>query len=219
MRTGRLFAGLLALACCWLDSGVAQTAPQIRVMALFPGKAMVSVDGVNRLLTLDEPSPEGLRLISADSTEAVIELHGQRERYRLGNHISGTFAQPELREVRILGNSQGAFVTQGSINGQPVRFMVDTGATVVAMSSVQADRLGIAYYEDGKPQQVRTASDLVWGYAVVLDRVRVGPIEQRRVKGVVIEGDAPAMVLLGMAFLSQVSMENKGSLLILQDKY
>lgn len=208
---------LLALAC-GLSLGVAQAAPQIRVMALFPGKAMVSVDGVNRLLTLEQPSPEGLRLISATSREAVIEVEGQAGSYRLGDHIGGNFAKPEFAEARILRNSDGAFVTQGRINGSSVELMIDTGATAVAMSSVQAERLGIPY-EDGIAEGVHTASGIVRGYRVILDRVKVGAIEQRNVRAVVIEGPHPPMVLLGMTFLSEVRIEDKGALMILRDKY
>lgn len=187
-------------------------------MALFPGKAMVSVDGVNRLLTLEQPSPEGLRLISATSREAVIEVEGQAGSYRLGDHIGGNFAKPEFAEARILRNSDGAFVTQGRINGSSVELMIDTGATAVAMSSVQAERLGIPY-EDGIAEGVHTASGIVRGYRVILDRVKVGAIEQRNVRAVVIEGPHPPMVLLGMTFLSEVRIEDKGALMILRDKY
>ena len=218
MSIRKCWFACLALACCWLSLEVVQAAPQIRVMALFPGKAMVSVDGVNRLLTLDQPSPEGLQLISATSREAVIEVAGQRKSYRLGDHIGGNFAKPEFAEARILRNSNGAFVTKGRINGESVDFMVDTGATAVAMSAIQAERLDVAY-EDGKPEGVQTASGVVRGYRVVLDRVKVGAIEQRNVRAVVIEGQHPAMVLLGMTFLSQVRMEDKGNLMILRDKY
>jgi len=209
---------LLALAFCGLGMDAVQGGPQIRVMALFPGKAMVSVDGVNRLLTLGQPSPEGLRLISADSRAAVIEVDGQADSYRLGNHIGGNFAKPPFAEARILRNNQGAFVTKGRINGEPVEVMVDTGATVVAMSSLQADRLGISY-ENGRAEAVSTASGLVRGYRVVLDQVKVGGIEQRNVRAVVIEGEHPVMVLLGMTFLSQVRMQDKGNLMILQGRY
>lgn len=205
------------LACC-LSVGVVRAGPQIRVMALFPGKAMVSVDGVNRLLSLEQPSPEGLRLISATSREAVIEVDGEAARYRLGDHIGGNFAKPELAEARILRNSDGAFVTKGRINGASVDVMIDTGATMVAMSSVQADHLGVAY-ENGTAEGVHTASGVVRGYRVVLDRVKVGAIEQRNVRAVVIEGRHPTMVLLGMTFLTQVRMEDKGNLMILKDKY
>jgi aspartyl protease family protein len=96
--------------------------------------------------------------------------------------------------------------------------MVDTGATVVAMSSLQADRLGISY-ENGRAEAVSTASGLVRGYRVVLDQVKVGGIEQRNVRAVVIEGEHPVMVLLGMTFLSQVRMQDKGNLMILQGRY
>ena len=192
-------AGLLLLA-----AGVVQAEPNIRVLALFPGKAMLSVDGSNQLLAEGETGPRGIRLISASSKQAVIEIDGRREEYGLGDHIGGGYAAPELAEARILRNNQGAFIADGSINGRRVRMMVDTGATVVALNTADAQRLGIDFEGDGRPSMVTTASGTVPAYALNLDRVRIGNIEQRNVQAVVMSGRHPPLVLLGQTFLSRV---------------
>ncbi|WP_245832011.1 retropepsin-like aspartic protease family protein [Solemya velesiana gill symbiont] len=188
-------------------------------MALFPGKAMLNIDGNNRLMKVGQSSPEGVKLISADSNEAVIEVDGKRDTYTLGSVVGGNFAKPETREVKISHSPNGAFMTTGTINGRLVDMMVDTGATVVAMSEVEAKRLGIPYRLKGKPAGVSTASGFTQAYAVMLDRVKVGEIQRQNVEAMVIKGSSPIHVLLGMSFLKQVEMENQGSMLLLRSKY
>jgi aspartyl protease family protein len=191
---------------------------QIRVMALFPNKAMVSVDGTNRLLAVGSPSPEGLLLITADSQEAVIELDGRQQSYPLGSHIQTNFARPESLEARIWRIDSGSYTTVGSINGRTAKMLVDTGATSVSMNAVQARRLGIRYRSEGKEVAVNTVAGKVRGYAVKLDRVRVGRIELKDIDAIVIDGENPPDVLLGMTFLNQVSMRNQGELLTLRSR-
>ena len=125
---GIVFVLLLA----GFPAGSAMAVEQITVEALFPGRAMVNVDGQRRLLKLNKPSPEGLLLISADSREAVIELDGERQTYPLGSHVSTRYNQPELVSAKIWRDQSGGYTTVGSINGRTVNFLVDTGASAVA---------------------------------------------------------------------------------------
>ena len=113
----------------------------------------------------------------------------------------------------------GHFITHGSINGQNVQFMVDTGATSVAMNAFQARRLGIDFLVTGTEVRANTASANVKAYRVRLDRVKVGDIELNGVDGLVLEGGFPTDVLLGMSWLSRVRMEDQGSTLVLERKY
>ncbi len=215
----RLISRILIALCLGAGCTHAVRAQEIRVLALFPGKAMISIDGVNRVLTTEKPSPEGVRLISADSRKAVIEVAGKRDTYVLGTQISGTYKETRQPEVRILRNRLGHFSTSGSINGTRVDLLVDTGATVVAMSSVDADRLGIRYRDGGKPAAVTTAAGVIRGYAITLDRLSVGDIELPNVGAVVLEGADPPQVLLGMSFLSRIKMEDRGDVLVLKQKF
>ena len=192
---------------------------RITVEALFSNKAMVTIDGTRRLLKLDQPSPEGVVLIDADSREAVIEVDGERQIYRLGSHVSSQFSKPETITARIQRDLSNSYSTVGSINGRNVRFLVDTGASAVAMNSGVAKRLGISYKLNGKRITVSTASGMTPAYEVELDRVQVGDIRLNRVRGFVIEGESPRRVLLGMSFLSRVKMEDQGAVLLLHSKY
>ncbi|MCP4996608.1 MAG: TIGR02281 family clan AA aspartic protease [Gammaproteobacteria bacterium] len=190
----------------------------IRVMALFTGKAMVEVDGKNRLLKTGKVSPEGLLLISADSSEAVIEVNGERKSYRIGARYGGSFTTDVKREVRIPRDNRGGYTTVGSINGRTVDMLLDTGASSVAMSSNEAKRLGLQYWLKGKKTTVSTASGYARGYSIVLDRVQVGAIRLNKVQAIVVEGSSPRQVLLGMSFLNQVEMVNSGNVMLLRSK-
>jgi aspartyl protease family protein len=191
----------------------------IRVMALFPNKAMVEIDGSSRLLKVGKRSPEGVLLISADSSEAVIEVNGEQKNYQVGARYGGNFSTGKKREVRILRNNRGDYTTVGTINGRNVKMLLDTGATSVAMSSVEAKRLGIQYWLSGQRIMVSTASGMAKAYAITLDRVQVGSIGMSNVKATVVEGGSPQEVLLGMSFLNQVEMINSGNVMLLRSKF
>ena len=192
---------------------------QITVEALFSGQAMVKVDGQRRLLKIDKPSPEGLLLISADSRQAVIEVDGKRQTYPLGAHVSTQYAEPEVITAKIWRDQSGSYTTVGSINGLTVNFLVDTGASAVAMDTIDAKRLGIQYKLDGDPIYVSTANGRAPAYEVELDRVQVGDITLHQVRGFVIEGAGSGRVLLGMSFLNRVKMEDQGTVLLLHQTF
>jgi len=135
---------------------------------------------------------------------------------RPGGVVSATFEQSRKREVRILRDNSGAYLTSGMINGRTVTLLVDTGASSVALNEAVARRLGIDYIRDGTLINVRTASGIVDGYVVNLDRVRLGEIELRNVTGNVVMGDGPPHVLLGMSFLNRLQLENRGNVLVLR---
>ncbi len=215
IRTGYL----AFIALMLFFSSAVLAVEQILVLALFPGKAMVEVDGHRRVLEVGHASPEGVLLISADAEEAVLEVNGQRDSYTLGQRITGSFHAPERREVRILRDANGGYTIVGNINGHMVNMLVDTGATTIAISEPEAKRLGIPYRLKGERKMVNTASGTAPGYAVTLDRVQVGPITLRQIPAMVLEGNSPQYVLLGMTFLSHVEIENVSNVMILRAKY
>jgi aspartyl protease family protein len=191
----------------------------VRVKGLFPNKAMVEIDGQTRVLKVGKTSPEGVTLISADSKEAVIEVNGERQTYTMDTQIGGALTVPEKIEVRIPRGVAGDYSTVGSINGRTVDMLVDTGASTVAMSETEAKRLGIPYWLKGEKAAVQTASGFARAYGVTLKEVRVGDITLRQVRAVVVEGNSPPTVLLGMSFLSRVEMENVGNVMVLRTKF
>ncbi|GMQ76460.1 MAG: TIGR02281 family clan AA aspartic protease [Gammaproteobacteria bacterium] len=192
---------------------------KITVVGLFKDTAIVVIDGTRRLLRSGDVSPEGVTLISATSTEAVLEIDGEQKRYALGGQISGSYARPEQATVRIWPTPDRMYAVLGSINGYPVDFIVDTGATLVSLSARQARRLGIDYRVVGTPGQSSTASGIDKIYVINLDRVKVGDIELRNVQGAVHDGDFPPATLLGMSFLGRLNIRQDGQVLELRKKY
>jgi aspartyl protease family protein len=192
---------------------------QIYVEALFSDRAMVMVDGKRRLLKRNKPSPEGLLLISASSKEAVIEYEGKRQTYPLGSRVSTNFSKPKQVSAKIYRDQGGSYTTVGTINGRTVNFLVDTGASAVAMYRSDAQRLGIQYRLEGAQMYVNTANGTAPAYEITLDRVQVGDIVLRQVRGFVIESTGSGHLLLGMSFLNRVKMEDQGAVLMLHRKF
>ncbi|MGH8533327.1 MAG: retropepsin-like aspartic protease family protein [Gammaproteobacteria bacterium] len=190
------------------------------VVGLFKDKAILDINGKQRLLAAGHQAPEGITLISANSKEAVIEVAGKRGIYALGNRIGSQFASPTAgATVQISPNYMGMYNVGGAINGFAVSFMVDTGATQVAMNKHLARRLGIDYRLIGNEGVSSTASGIVKSFGVTLKKVRVGDIELMDVPATVIDGDFPTETLLGMSFLSRVDMDRKGRLMVLRKKW
>ncbi|MGH8520094.1 MAG: retropepsin-like aspartic protease family protein [Gammaproteobacteria bacterium] len=189
------------------------------VVGLFKDKAILDINGKQRLLAAGHQAPEGITLISANSKEAVIEVEGKRGTYALGNRIGSQFAAATAgAAVRISPNPMGMYNVGGAINGYAVSFMVDTGATQVAMNKHLARRLGIDYRLIGTEGASSTASGIVKSFGVTLKKVRVGDIELMDVPATVIDGDFPTETLLGMSFLSRVDMDREGRLMVLRKK-
>ncbi|MDP1538200.1 MAG: TIGR02281 family clan AA aspartic protease [Burkholderiales bacterium] len=199
-------------------------AADISVTALFGGKAQLVIDGGKpRMLSAGQTSPEGVRLISADSNGAVIEFQGRRRTLALGSgyRVSGVGIASDTgtgASVTLTADTQGHYQTLGQINGGTVQFLVDTGATAIALPSAEARRLGINYLS-GERGYTQTANGRALAYQVKLDTVKVGDITLYAVDAVVLEGDGLKVALLGMSFLNRTEMRRDGQALTLIRRY
>lgn len=200
---------LFSLACLAVEN--------ITVVGLFKDKAIVTIDGKQRVLSTGDTSPEGVRLISANSREAVLEVDGKQDTYHLGEHISTEYSRPAAGEnVTIAPDTMGMYQVNGSINGFQVKFVVDTGASLIAMNKHVAQRIGINYKLEGVESMAETASGYTKNYLVQLDEVRVGDIKLNDVTAAVHDGDFPTVILLGNSFLNRVNLSRQGALLQLE---
>lgn len=208
-------AGCAVLAC---GANVAE-ALDVVVVGLFSGKAVVMVNGgAPRTLSAGQATPEGVRLVRADADSAELEIDGKRQLLRLGGGRYGGGAAGESPSAKLYADGDGHFISDCTINGIRVRFVVDTGATAVAMSSREAVRLGLNY-RNGSRERATTANGTIIVYTVKLDTMRVGGIELHNVDAIVNDGDHPTLVLLGMSFLNRVDMRREGTLLTLTQRY
>ncbi len=197
---------------------LALAVPPVEVLALFNGRAVVRATGAEQMLKVGETSKDGITLLAADANEAEVRYGGRVYRLGLSRHVSSRFREAERQRVAIAPDAFGQYRIRGAINDGFVNFLVDTGASVVAMSRRHAERLGIDYRR-GQRGQVQTAQGITQSHFVVLDQVVVGGITARNVQAAVIDGDYPAEILLGMSFLRQVGMEEQGGVLTLVQKH
>ena len=210
----------LPIALVFLFTAAAVCAgPSVKVLALFPDKAMLEIDGQRKVLAAGATGPGGIRLISANPRVAVVEIDGRREELQLGSAVSATYQAVERREVRILKDPRGGYFVDGLINGQPIRFLVDTGATSIAMSERHAEKLGIQHRVDGRRVGVATASGTASAHRINLKSVSIAGLRLNDIRAVVIDGDSPRYVLLGMNVLTQFEMDQRENLLILRTKF
>jgi len=198
---------------------VAQAAPDVRVVGLFSDRAVVLIDGRQHVLKAGQDGAEGVRLLAADSETALLEIDGREVEARLDGRITARKHTAEVQEVQVWRNSAGMYTTVGSINGLTVSFLVDTGASQVALNADEARRLGIDFRVSGTPIAVGTASGVAHGWAVTLATVKVGSLELRNVGAVVLEGNTPQHVLLGMTYLGRLEIDNDGRMMTLRKKY
>jgi aspartyl protease family protein len=207
-----LSAGLALTSVLWA------VAP-VEVVGLFKNQAVIKAPGgAQRLLKVGQVSPEGVRLLSANTREAVIEYLGERHTLSLSNRVSSGFREAERASVTIPSDQLGQYRVRGAINDHYVNFLVDTGASVVALSSQEATRLGIDYSR-GERGQVQTAQGTTDSFFLILDEVKVAGLKAYNVQAAVIEGAYPVEILLGMSFLRQVSMQEQAGAMVLTQKF
>ena len=218
----RLIKTYSVLVLLFISSAV--YAVDIMVLGLFGNMAIIKVDGKQRKLKVGQTSPEGVKLVEVNSAEAVLRYNKRNQSYRLGTHASfgghNNVAKDSGKEIQTATIHQfnSMFKTTGTINKIPVTFMVDTGASMVAMSVHTARKIGLNYTYKGKPGYAGTASGTARIYTINLDRIKVGNIVLHNVEGAVIEGKYAGEVLLGRSFLKRVKMVTDKDKLILTKK-
>lgn len=108
------------------------------------------------------------------------------------------------RSVTIPRDARGHFQVGGRIDGRRVDFMVDTGASVIALSEREANRLGIRPSRDDYTAQVKTANGTVKAAPVTLNSVDIDGLVVRNVRALVVPGNALSENLLGLSYLTKL---------------
>ena len=207
MRGALLILALLSLS--YVASATA--APNIEVEALMTDTAVLKIDGERKTLKAGE-SYKGVTLISAYSRTATLEVDGKQVVMGISRRIGADYQEPKEQIVTITRDERLQYNTQVRINGRSMPALVDTGANLVALSSVHAKTLGIDY-QTGLQSRVETASGMVNAWLITLRSVSVGGIRVDNVQATVVEGSFPTTILLGMSYLKHVDMkENNGVL-------
>lgn len=192
-------------------------AVEVEAKMLAQGSAVLQIDGKQRMLRQGARSPEGVLLVSADGKQAVIEVDGKRKNLTMSRQISTQFKAADKTEIRIASGQGQHYRTQGLINGMPVNFFVDTGATSIAMNRFEAERLGIDY-RAGRQISVSTANGIATAFVVTLASVSVGNIVVHQVQAAVSTTASPTEILLGNSYLSKVDLKIDDGVLVLREK-
>jgi aspartyl protease family protein len=191
---------------------------EIKLIALFKDKAMVKINGKQLLLHKNKKNRHAILLISADSEKAIIRTAGSDKTYRLNMLIATSYNQHKNAEITLWANKQDMYSSNGKINGKNVHFLIDTGATAIALNEAYAKQLGIDY-SNAQKGFAQTASGVVNTWHIKLNTVELGDIKLRNVGAIVIQGNSAKQILLGMTFLSKLRMTRNGKQMRLSKKY
>lgn len=213
LRLAVLATGLLAAAAGWAQS--------VALTGMLGAKALLVVDGAAPKAVAPGEAHRGVRVVSTQGDTAVLEAGGQKFSLRVGDAPSsvgsaGTGSEAGGKIVLTAGLG-GHFITTGQINGKTVELVVDTGATAVALSTTDAQRIGLNY-QSGTPIQMSTANGVVPGWRLKLGSVKVGSVVVYGVDAIVTTGSMP-FVLLGNSFLTHFQMTRTNDQMVLEKRY
>lgn len=219
-RSVKKWAGL-ALACAWL-AGVAlpASAQSVAMTGSMGSKALLVVDGGTPKALAAGETHRGVKVVAVRADQVTVEVGGKRQTIDLGGapvSIGGGGGGSGGTQIVLTASSGGHFVTSGSINGRATQFMVDTGATSVALSADEARRMGINY-EQGERGQGSTANGVIPIWRVTLKSLRIQDVEVYGVEAVVVPSGMPH-VLLGNSFLTRFQMKRENDMLTLTRRF
>jgi len=207
MRNSIVFLGLAV----WAGAALADVA----LIGVIGDKAAVlAVGGGDPKAVKVGQNWNGVTVVAVEKERATVEIDGKRRVLVLGQHYRSAAATSDRQSATLAADTRGHFFAEASVNDVPMRFVVDTGASVVVLSAADASRLGVDWRK-GQRRMLQTANGATAGYLVKLDKVKVGGIELTNVEGIVLEQGLGAVGLLGMSFLNRVEMQRDGQTMTL----
>lgn len=209
---GLLLCGVFGMGGAWAQS-VAMTGGMGK-------KALLVIDGGAPKALAAGESHQGVKVLTVASDQVTVEVAGKRQTVSLGGapvSIGGGGAGGQGSQIVLTAGSGGHFITLGSINGRSTQFMVDTGATSVALGADDARRMGIDF-EKGQRISGSTANGTITAYRVRLASIRIQDVEVRDVEAAVVPAGMPH-VLLGNSFLTRFQMKRENDTLTLTRRF
>ncbi|QYY24377.1 TIGR02281 family clan AA aspartic protease [Diaphorobacter sp. C33] len=207
--TLRLAVALLAVT--GLPAAYAQS---VALAGILGGKALLVVDGSAPRSVAPGGSHMGVRVVSVGRDGVVLEVAGAQRAIQLGESPVSIGGSAAGQRIVLKADARGHFINSGFINGRVMQYMVDTGATTVAIGRPDAQRMGLKF-EQGQPVMMNTANGTAQGWRMRLESVRVGDVELRSVDAIV-TAEAMPYVLLGNSFLREFHMNRSGDEMVLQ---
>ena len=212
----------LLIALALLVLGDVAPAQSVSLQGMLGTRALLVIDGREPRSVAPGETQQGVKVVSTSGDQAVVEIKGRRHTLRIGDSQvsiggSGKATGSSSNKIVLMAGSGGHFLSQGTINGRAVQFMVDTGASAVGLSVAEAERAGVNY-KAGQEVRMQTANGMVSGWLVKLASVRVGDVELHEVDAVVGLRSMP-YVLLGNSFLSRFQMRRDNEQMVLERRF
>ncbi len=199
-----------------LVSGVA-AAQDVGLAGVMGSKAMLMINGGEPQAVAAGQSLDGVKVLSVQGDQAVVEIGGKKRPLRVGQHAIGAASGDGSGKIILNADGQGHFYTTGTINGTSVRFIVDTGATMISLGATDARRIGLDFNR-GQKGMTQTANGQSVVSKVQLDTVRIGDVTLHNVDALIHQTEMP-MALLGMSFLNRMEMQRDGSTMTLKRRF
>ncbi len=218
---------IIAALCLSGWAAGAHAGTSVSISGTFGDKALISINGAPAKVVSTGEQLDGVRVIGVQSDRVTIEVAGQRRTLKAGLGDSFTSSHPAPDNTKqeaghgsmvLTADTRGQFSTQVEVNGVSASFLVDTGASVVILSSGLARRANINL-ERATPITISTANGRAQAFRVVLNSVKVGSLSAYLVEAVVIEDAKLPFALLGMSFLNRMNMHREGDSLTLSQRY
>jgi aspartyl protease family protein len=202
---------MLATSICVADT-------QVNIVGLFSNKAVMVINGGKPIMLNVGQTSGGVKLLAADSNAATLQIEGKTKTLGMGQAATVGGASNAVSSVTLYANQEGHFISDCQINGVVLKFLLDTGATNVALNSGDAKFANIDY-KRGVSEQMNTANGIVTAYRVTIASLKIGSVTLSQVEASVLEGSSPSIVLLGMSALNRLDMKRQDIALTLTKKY
>ena len=213
----KLFLQLILLIALSIPFGVYAEHKIFYNGSLAGNRVVININGQNRILSRGQTSKEGIKVLSYSRNEVIVRAHGKRYRYKKKSK-KGIALEDEVTipfsDLPIIGVS--GYYVDGFINGKKIVFLVDTGATDVALSLKDAKRLNIRVHKKDRIDIIIAGGIKGEGWETTLDSVRLGDIEIKNVPAMIIKSRQSSHVLLGMSFLKELEISQSKDKMILK---
>ena len=192
-------------------------AQDVGLAGIMGSKAMLMINGGEPQAVPVGQALNGVKVLSVQGDQVTVEIGGKKRPLRIGQHAIGASNGDGSDKIILTADGQGHFFTTGNINGTSVRFLVDTGASMISLGVTDARRIGLDFNR-GQKALTTTANGQAVVSKVQLDTVRISGVTLHNVDALIHQTDMP-IALLGMSFLNRMEMQRDGSTMTLKKRF